>query len=47
MWKSNGKIKGIPIIAPFNQLNLSTGASYWEDIKARAHQAERHARVIN
>ncbi len=38
-WKTNGYMKSIPIYAPFNQVNLSTGEGYFEDIIARFWQA--------
>lgn len=33
----------MPIYAPFNQVNISTGNGYVEDVLARFWQAERHA----
>ena len=44
-WKT-GDIKTVPIYIPFNQVNISTGRGYWEDMKARFWQAERHARGV-
>lgn len=46
VWKTEGKVRGIPIYVPFNQLNLSTGGTVWQDLKARFWQAERHARGV-
>lgn len=45
-WKTGGKIVCVPIYAPFNQVNLATGKGYWEDVKARFWQAERHAQGV-
>lgn len=28
-WETDGDIRGIPIYAPFNQTNVSTGGTYW------------------
>jgi hypothetical protein len=42
-WKTNGEVITVPIYAPFNQVNISTGKGYCEDVKARFWQAERHA----
>ena len=44
-WKT-GDITTVPIYVPFNQVNISTGRGYWEDMKARFWQAERHARGV-
>lgn len=33
----------MPIYVPFNQVNISTGDGYVEDVLARFWQAERHA----
>lgn len=38
LWKSGGDVIGVPIYAPFNQVNLSTGNGYFEDIKAKFWQ---------
>lgn len=46
MFKSNGKIKTIPIYTPFNQLNIETGNGMINDIKAKFWQVERHARGV-
>ena len=45
-WKTEGDIETIPIYAPFNQVNLSTGNGWVEDVLARFWQAERHAQGI-
>lgn len=45
-WKTHGEITTRPIYVPFNQVNISTGNGYWEDIKARFWQAERHAKGV-
>lgn len=29
LWKSEDEVVGVPIYAPFNQVNLSTGKGYW------------------
>ncbi len=42
-WKTNGEIKAKIILAPFNQSNIETGNGYWENIKARFWQGERHS----
>jgi hypothetical protein len=42
-WKTGGEAIAVPIYVPFNQLNLSTGNGYKEDVLARFWQAERHA----
>lgn len=42
-WKTNGEMKTVPIYVPFNQVNISTGNGYVEDVIARFWQAERHA----
>lgn len=39
-------MKAVPIYVPFNQVNISTGNGYWEDMKARFWQAERHAQGV-
>ena len=41
-WKTDGNIKTVPIYAPFNQANLSTGKGHWQDIKAKFWQTQRH-----
>ena len=46
-WKTGGKITTVPIYAPFNQVNISTGNGYVEDVLARFWQAERHAQGIS
>lgn len=46
-WKTQGRIITVPIMAPFNQISIQTGKGYWEDIKARFWQAERHARGVS
>lgn len=45
-WKTGGEIKTIPIYTPFNQVNISTGNGYIEDVLARFWQAERHAQGV-
>ena len=45
-WKTQGDMKTCPIYTPFNQVNIETGKGYWEDIKARFWQAERHAKGV-
>ena len=42
-WKTNGEVKAKIILAPFNQANIETGKGYWENIKARFWQGERHS----
>lgn len=46
-WKTGGEIKSVPIYTAFNQVNVSTGISYWADIEARFWQAERHAQGVS
>ena len=38
-WKTQMQVKSRPIHVPFNQVNISTGNGYWEDMKARFWQA--------
>lgn len=38
-WKTNGDMKTVPIYVPFNQVNISTGGGYIEDVIARFWQA--------
>jgi hypothetical protein len=45
-WKTDGDIDCIPIFVPTNQTNITTGNGYWEDVKARFWQGERHARGL-
>lgn len=45
-FKSNGKVKGVPIYTPFNQLNIQTGNGYVADVKAKFWQLERHGRAL-
>lgn len=42
-WKTNGQIKTVPIITPFNQMSVSTGQGWMADLNARFTQAIRHA----
>jgi hypothetical protein len=46
-WKTEGTVVAVPIFAAFNQLSIQTGKGYWEDLKARFWQAERHARGVS
>ena len=41
-WKTQGRVIGVPIYTPFNQVNLSTGKGYCKDFNAKFWQAERH-----
>lgn len=45
-WKTQMQVKSRPIHVPFNQVNISTGNGYWEDMKARFWQAQRHAKGV-
>ena len=45
-WKLDGPFHTVPIYVPFNQFSLSTGKGYWNDVKARFLQAERHTRGV-
>lgn len=45
-WKTHGDMRTYPIYTPFNQVNIATGNGYWEDVKARFWQAERHAKGV-
>jgi hypothetical protein len=38
-WKTGGQIKAVPIYTPFNQINISTGNKYFENVLARFWQA--------
>lgn len=37
-WKTRAEVVCKPIYIPTNQVNLSTGLGYWEDVKARFWQ---------
>lgn len=45
-WKTRGEITTKPIYVTFNQVNIATGNGYWEDVKARFWQGERHAKGV-
>lgn len=45
-FKTNGEVKGVAIYTPFNQLNIQTGNGYFEDVKAKFWQLERHGRAL-
>jgi hypothetical protein len=45
-WKTNAEVKTVPIYTPFNQVNISTGDKYIENVLARFWQAERHAQGV-
>lgn len=42
-WKTDGEMLTVPILVHFNHSNISTGQGYFEDVKARYHQAIRHS----
>lgn len=46
-FKTEGKVKFIPIFSPFNQLCVQTGKGKMADFKAKFTQIERHARVVS
>lgn len=42
-WKTQGRVKSIPIYTPFNQLNLEKPDSYVENVKLKWRQVLRHS----
>ena len=46
IWKTEGKIRIIPIFVMANLVSLSTGRGYLSDMWSRFWQAERHMRMF-
>jgi hypothetical protein len=34
-WKTEGKMKTVPIFVPANEMSIETGLGYWDDFKAK------------